>query len=212
MVGQVSSVEELLDSHGPAALFSSVDNLSRGPGGRRLQYQPQFSAPAGHQVTDRTHGQISSKLSILQFPAASIDLSLPASTWTPPLPDIALHTLEPQQNTGLLGWTGSGQDSPPGRAVILKSRACHKRVLLNVGGVRHEVMWRMLEQFPASRLGRLARVESHQQILDLVSDYSLPDNEYFFDRHPRSFNSILNFYRTGKLHVNEEMCVLTFRV
>ena len=29
-------------------------------------------------------------------------------------------------------------------------------------------------------------------------------------RHPRSFNAILNFYRTGKLHITDDICVLAF--
>ena len=68
----------------------------------------------------------------------------------------------------------------------------------------------MLEQIPNSRLGRLCSAVTHADIMELCADYSLQDNEYFFDRHPRSFNTILNFYRTGKLHVADEMCVLAF--
>jgi hypothetical protein len=110
----------------------------------------------------------------------------------------------------------SSCDSPahhqavPDPFIIAKSRQLNKRVTLNVGGVRHEVLWRMLDQVPLSRLGRLSRAGTHQQILALCSDYSLVDNEFFFDRHPRSFNTILNFYRTGKLHLADEMCVLAF--
>lgn len=100
------------------------------------------------------------------------------SRWINPLPDIALHTLQVVEETD---WPASLSSSPT-RELIIKSRRCHKRVALNVGGVRHEVTWRLLDQFPHSRLGRLARVESHQQIMDLVSHYDLRSNEYFFDR------------------------------
>ena len=114
----------------------------------------------------------------------------------------------PHSNTPLLQ---GAETHAPDPFIIAKSRELNKRVTLNVGGVRHEVMWKMLEGIPRSRLGRLAtQAGTHEKIIDLCDAYSLVDNEYFFDRHPRSFNSILNFYRTGKLHVVDEMCVMAF--
>ena len=56
--------------------------------------------------------------------------------------------------------------------------------------------------FPGTRLGRLARAKTQKQILEQCDKYfpgEIP--EYFFDRNWFCFNSILDVYRTGTLHL-----------
>ena len=38
---------------------------------------------------------------------------------------------------------------------------------------------------------------------ELCDAYSLQKREYYFDRSPRNFDSILGLYRTNKLHLSQ---------
>jgi hypothetical protein len=71
------------------------------------------------------------------------------------------------------------------------------KVILNVGGQRHETHLSTLNNFNDTRLTWI----SEQIKLD-----PRPNREFFFDRHPGLFSHILNYFRTGKLHAPRDIC------
>lgn len=71
------------------------------------------------------------------------------------------------------------------------------KVILNVGGQRHETHLSTLNNFTDTRLTWI----SEQIKLD-----PRPNREFFFDRHPGLFSHILNYFRTGKLHAPRDIC------
>ncbi|NXJ57337.1 KCNV1 protein, partial [Spizaetus tyrannus] len=86
---------------------------------------------------------------------------------------------------------------------------------INVGGSRFVMSQQTLSCYPDTRLGKLAVVVSAARdvasgLLDLCDDANLVENEYFFDRSSQAFRYILNYYQTGRLHVMEQLCALSF--
>lgn len=100
---------------------------------------------------------------------------------------------------------GDGYNDPV--YINRSARASDHKMLVNVGGVRHEILWVTLEKFPNTRLGRLQECRTEDSILNFCDFYSYEDNEYFFDKNPRIFNAVLSCYRIGKLHLPDEFCL-----
>lgn len=81
---------------------------------------------------------------------------------------------------------------------------------VNVGGFKQRMDLTVLKRFPQTRLARLLCCSSKEAILELCDDFSPSDMEYYFDRSPSFFSYVLNFYLTGKIHLVDGLCVVSF--
>uniref|UniRef100_A0A672FLJ8 Potassium voltage-gated channel modifier subfamily V member 1 n=1 Tax=Salarias fasciatus TaxID=181472 RepID=A0A672FLJ8_SALFA len=81
--------------------------------------------------------------------------------------------------------------------------------VINVGGRRFVLPQQLLASYPDTRLGMLAR-HGPQAAQELCDEADLQNNEFFFDRNSHTFQYVMNFYRTGRLHVGEDQCGVSF--
>ena len=74
------------------------------------------------------------------------------------------------------------------------------RVRISIGGHVHETFIATLNRIPNTRLSKLA------QNLENDPSYIAETGEFFFNRNPEVFTSIIQFYRTGELHIDNNIC------
>uniref|UniRef100_A0A8C2U6C7 Potassium voltage-gated channel modifier subfamily G member 2 n=2 Tax=Coturnix japonica TaxID=93934 RepID=A0A8C2U6C7_COTJA len=84
-------------------------------------------------------------------------------------------------------------------------------VIINVGGIKYKIPWTTLENCPLTRLGKLKSCNNYDDILNICDDYDVTCNEFFFDRNPSAFRTIMTFLTAGKLRLLREMCALSFQ-
>ena len=86
------------------------------------------------------------------------------------------------------------------------------KVDINVGGMKFRAMRSNFAYLPKTRLSRLMRMKSESEILDLCDGYtSGPVPEFFFNRSWTTFNSILDFYRFQRLHIEQDICTVVYK-
>ncbi|XP_061449971.1 potassium voltage-gated channel subfamily G member 2 [Rhineura floridana] len=83
--------------------------------------------------------------------------------------------------------------------------------IINVGGIKYRIPWTTLENCPLTRLGKLKSCNNYDEIMDICDDYDVNCNEFFFDRNPCAFRTIMTFLTAGKLRLLREMCALSFQ-
>jgi hypothetical protein len=84
----------------------------------------------------------------------------------------------------------------------------NQRIKLNVGGVRFEILSKTLQNIKKGRLWKINNALNECDLKGLCDDYNLKEREFYFDRNPTLFNYILNYYRVGRLHINESLCAV----
>ncbi|KAK0144149.1 Potassium voltage-gated channel subfamily V member 2 [Merluccius polli] len=102
-------------------------------------------------------------------------------------------------------------DSPGTRVKRSKpEERLQQTVNVNVGGKVFHIPKELAIKYPQTRIGSLALCTDHSKQLSLCDDFSVVNNEFFFDRDPAFFHYIFHFYTSGVLWVMREMCPVNF--
>jgi hypothetical protein len=88
-----------------------------------------------------------------------------------------------------------------------------KRIILNARGTRYEVLMRIFDKYPQSRLGKIKKLieigdnnRSNNDLIDLCDDFDLGKSEFYFNRDPYILNFVINFYEDSKIHYDDKIC------
>jgi hypothetical protein len=93
-----------------------------------------------------------------------------------------------------------------------------KRIILNLRGVKFEIILDNMDKIPDNRLAKLKKLiedssspnltfsNLNDEFLSLCDDYDLTNNEFFFNRNSIVFGLILDYYSTNRLHVDNNLC------
>lgn len=91
-----------------------------------------------------------------------------------------------------------------------RNKALNVAVKLNVDGLVFFASWAQMRRLPESRLGKIADSHSLADALQNCDHYNSTCNEFFFYKRNKNFGEILEFYRTGSLHISDDNCVIAF--
>nr|XP_061790985.1 potassium voltage-gated channel subfamily V member 2-like [Nerophis lumbriciformis] len=86
----------------------------------------------------------------------------------------------------------------------------HNNIKVNVGGKVFHIPKKCALRYPHTRIGSLAASTDKARLITLCDDYSVKNNEFFFDHDPAFFHHICHFYASGELWVIREMCPFNF--
>jgi hypothetical protein len=115
-------------------------------------------------------------------------------------------------------------ESPPGDKLQMfkpEFQTIGKRIVLSLRGFKYEVNASIFSKYPNSRLGKLnvllmsngdSDEQARGEFSELCDHFDLKSNEFFFNKDPFVFNSILDLYNQdqelddSKMHVNDGVC------